>query len=141
MAKEEKKETKEEKKEEVVTETTTTENSTTSSTETITGMEANKEAILVYLIPILGFVFSFLKDKKVCKEAKFHYNQSATSFIIALASGLLGAIPFIGWIVVAVVPLYDFVMRIIALVKAINGELYKIPGEYELTKAIWHTEE
>ena len=134
MAKEEKKETKkEEVKEEVVTET-----KTESSTDTITGMEANKEAILIYLIPILGFVFSFLKDKKVCKEAKFHYNQSATSFII---SGLLGAIPFIGWIIVAVVPLYDLVMRIVALVKALNGELFKIPGEYELTKAIWHTEE
>lgn len=140
MAKEEKKETKnEEVKEEVVTETTETK--TESSTDTITGMEANKEAILIYLIPILGFVFSFLKDKKVCKEAKFHYNQSATSFIIALASGLLGAIPFIGWIIVAVVPLYDLVMRIVALVKALNGELFKIPGEYELTKAIWHTEE
>ena len=140
MAKEEKKETKnEEVKEEVVTETTETK--TESSTDTITGMEANKEAILIYLIPILGFVFSFLKDKKVCKEAKFHYNQSATSFIIALASGLLGAIPFIGWIIVAIVPLYDLVMRIVALVKALNGELFKIPGEYELTKAIWHTEE
>ena len=116
MAKEEKKETKnEEVKEEVVTET-----KTESSTDTITGMEANK---------------------KVGKEAKFHYNQSATSFIIALASGLLGAIPFIGWIIVAVVPLYDLVMRIVALVKALNGELFKIPGEYELTKAIWHTEE
>ncbi len=137
MAKEGKKETKkEEVKEEAVTET-----KTESSTDTITGMEANKEAILIYLIPILGFVFSFLKDKKVCKEAKFHYNQSATSFIIALASGLLGAIPFIGWIIVAIVPLYDLVMRIVALVKALNGELFKIPGEYELTKAIWHTEE
>lgn len=134
MAKEENKETKEE----VVTKSNT---NSTSNAETITGMEVNKEAILIYLIPLLGFVFSFLKDKKVCKEAKFHYNQSATSFIILVASSILGVIPFIGWIIAVFIPLYDFVTRIIALVKALNGELFKIPGEYELTKAIWHTEE
>lgn len=111
------------------------------SKETITGMESSKEAILIYLIPLLGLIFSFLKDKKVCKEAKFHYNQAATSFILLIAASVLAVIPVLGWIIATVVPIYDLVMRIIALVKAQSGELYKIPVEFEMTKAIWHTEE
>ena len=48
----------------------------------IMGLEFKWEVFLVYLLSILGFVFSFMKDKKVDEDVKLQYNQSGTIFII-----------------------------------------------------------
>ena len=41
---------------------------------TFTGIDFVGEVILVYLVPILGFIFSFMDDSKYSKRAKFLYN-------------------------------------------------------------------
>ena len=48
---------------------------------TFTGLEMTLEIILVYLISILGFIFSFMDEKKYSKRAKFLYNQAGALFI------------------------------------------------------------
>ena len=111
--------------------------------ETITGLSKQTEPILVYLIPLLGLIFSFMKDK-VDKEVRWVYNQAGALFItsvgLSLVASIFGFIPFIGLVIVPVVLLANiavFVFMIIALVKAYNGEHYEIPLVSQLAKAIW----
>ena len=56
---------------------------------TITGLELKWEVVLVYVISILGFIFSFMKNEKVSKNARFHYKQSGTLFIISLGVSII----------------------------------------------------
>lgn len=111
--------------------------------ETITGLSKQTEPILVYLISLLGLIFSFMKDK-VDKEIRWVYNQAGAVFItnigLSFAASILGFIPFLGLVIVPVVCLAEiavFVFTIIALVKAYNGEHYEIPLISQLAKTIW----
>lgn len=103
---------------------------------TLTGFTMLTEVILVYLVFILGFIFSFMDNSKCSKRAKFVYNQAGAVFIVYLALLGLSFIPFIGFLFdITKVVLYVFL--IIAMVKGAKGEDYKIPGVYELGNAIW----
>ena len=92
--------------------------------ETITGLSIKGEAILVYLIPLLGFIFSFLKDK-VNKEARWIYNQAGavwlSSMIISVAGLIVAIVPIVGIVfsvMLKILSVVLFVFLIIALVKA-----------------------
>ena len=103
---------------------------------TLTGFTMLTEVILVYLVFILGFIFSFMDNSKCSKRAKFVYNQAGAVFIVYLVLLGLSFIPFIGFLFdITKVVLYVFL--IIAMVKGAKGEDYKIPGVYELGNAIW----
>ncbi len=75
------------------------------------------------LIPLLGS-----KDEFV----KFHARQGFLLFLIEVVLMLVGWIPVIGWSLSLLVS----IVAIIALVKALNGEKWKIPYIYELSKKI-----
>ena len=49
--------------------------------ETITGIDKRYEPILIYIVSLLGFIFSFLKDE-VDKEVRWVYNQTGAIFIV-----------------------------------------------------------
>lgn len=111
--------------------------------ETITGMSLKGEAILVYLISLLGFIFSFMKDE-VNKEARWVYNQAGAAWIVNIALSVFGwvlvFIPVVGVALVVVSRIATFVLfvfEIIAIVKAYNGEHYEIPLVSNLAKTIW----
>lgn len=104
---------------------------------TFTGLDMTFETILVYLVSILGFIFSFMDDKKYSKRARFLYNQAGALFIVEFALSALCAIPFIGllfWAFEVVL----FVVVVIAIVKGCQGEDFKIPGIYDLGQLIWN---
>ena len=115
--------------------------------ETITGLSKQTEPILVYIISLLGLIFSFMKDE-VDKEVRWVYNQAGAVFIVNAAVGVVCSmsmiIPFIG-IVVAIVgwmlSVALLVFTIIAIIKAYNEEHYEIPLISNLAKAIWNSEE
>ena len=111
--------------------------------ETITGISKQYEPILVYLISLLGLIFSFMNDE-VDKEARWVYNQAGALFIVSACIGvatstvviipILGIlIAILGWMLSIAV----FVFSIIAIIKAYNGEHYEIPIIANLAKAIW----
>ena len=114
--------------------------------ETITGISKQYEPILIYLVSLLGFIFSFLKDE-VDKEVRWVYNQAGAIFIVYMGVGVLTStvvIPVIGWIIGICAWMVDvaiLVFAIIAIVKAVNGEHYEIPLISNLAKAIWKWEE
>ncbi len=114
--------------------------------ETITGIDKRYEPILIYLVSLLGFIFSFLKDE-VDKEVRCFYNQAGAIFIVYMGVGVLTSsvvIPVIGWIIGICAWMVDvavLVFTIIAIVKACQGEHYEIPLVSNLAKAIWKWEE
>lgn len=103
---------------------------------TFTGIDMVGETILVYLVSILGFIFSFMDESKFGKRAKFLYNQAGAVFIVQLCLAPLIAIPFVG-LVFAALHTVIFVFVIIAIIKGCQGEDYKIPGIYDLSQAVW----
>lgn len=113
--------------------------------ETITGMAPEKEGILVYLIPLLGLIFSVMKDKKVCELAKFNYNQAGTIFLINVCLSLILGVAsnFVSFLGLLSYPISIvlLVFSIMALVKTYNGEKYEIPLVSDLSKSIWGSKE
>lgn len=103
---------------------------------TFTGLDMVGETILVYLVSILGFIFSFMDSNKYSKRAKFLYNQAGALFIVQFALVPLCLIPIIGlmfWALNVVM----FVFVIIAIIKGCQGEDFKVPGLYDLGELIW----
>lgn len=115
--------------------------------ETITGLSKQNEPILVYIISLLGLIFSFMDDE-VDKEVRWVYNQAGALFIvnagISVISSMALIVPILG-IVMGVIgwmcSVAILVFAIIAIVKAYNGEHYEIPLIANLAKAIWKWEE
>lgn len=136
------KKTKTTKKEEVVVKEETKKEEKTS---TITGLEEKYEIILIYIISILGFIFSLMKDKKVSKTMRFHYNQAGTLWLVNvifniafnIASNFVGIFAFVSYPISVVL----FIFTIMALVKGFNGEKYEIPVINDISKSIWGKEE
>ncbi len=103
---------------------------------TFTGIDMVGETILVYIISVLGFIFSFMEESKYSERAKFLYNQAGALFIVQLCLSPLCAIPFVGLMFMALQTVI-FVFAIVALIKGCQGEDYKIPGIYDLGQMIW----
>lgn len=88
-------------------------------------------AVLAYLswlvlVPLLAAPQS--------RFARFHANQglvlAIASTIWSIASGIIANIPFIGWIISIVMGLgsiFFFVLMIIGIVNAVNGEAKELP--------------
>ena len=103
---------------------------------TFTGIDFVGEVILCYLVSVLGFIFSFMDESKYSKRAKFLYNQAGAIFIVQLCISPLCIIPFVG-LLFAALHTVVFVFAIVALIKACQGEDYKIPVIYDLSQSIW----
>ena len=93
-------------------------------------VEANKNvAALSYLwvlclVPLLG--------KKNSKFAQFHAKQGLILFIIELIAGLVAWFPFFGQLFILIL----IVVAVMGIVRAYNGEWWKIPFVYEWSKKI-----
>jgi uncharacterized membrane protein len=92
-----------------------------------TGLEPNIAGLLCYLGGwITGIVFLIIEQKS--KFVRFHALQSIVTFgALTVASALLGWIPFIGGYVSAATGILAFILWILLMVKAYQGNLYRIP--------------
>ncbi|MBA7602709.1 hypothetical protein ES703_09805 [subsurface metagenome] len=92
-----------------------------------TGLEPNIAGLLCYLGGwITGIVFLVLEKKN--KFVRFHALQSIVTFgVLTVASGLLSWIPFFGGFFNAIIGILAFILWILLMVKAYQGELYKVP--------------
>jgi len=79
---------------------------------------------------LLGFVTGiiFLLLEKQSKFVRFHAMQSTLLFggifVINIA---LGFIPILGWLVGLLLSLVAFILWIVCMWKAFQGEMYKVP--------------
>jgi len=91
----------------------------------------SQENLLGALCYFLGWVtgvilwFSVPKSKKFIR---FHAMQSiVVSVVIMVILIVLAWIPIIGWIISGLVGLLAFVLWIVLMVKAYQGQMYKLP--------------
>lgn len=110
---------------------------------TITGLEEKWEVFLVYIIGILGFIFSFMKYDYLSENIKFQYRQAGTIWLVNIVLTIVKIIInntigiwFIGSIF-NIVSLVLWVFAIITIVKAFNNEKYEIPVISDLSKKIF----
>ena len=92
-----------------------------------TGLEPNIAGLLCYLGGwITGIVFLVIEQKN--KFVRFHALQSIVTFgALTVAGALLSWIPFFGGFFSAAIGILAFILWILLMVKAYQGELYKVP--------------
>jgi len=92
-----------------------------------TGLEPNIAGLLCYLGGwITGIVFLVIEQKN--KFVRFHALQSVVTFgALTVASALLSWMPFFGEFFFAAIVILAFILWILLMVKAYEGELYKVP--------------
>jgi uncharacterized membrane protein len=94
---------------------------------TSTGLDENVAGLLCYVLGwVTGIVFLILeKDNKF---VRFHAMQSIVTFgAITVIQIILNFIPIIGWILSLLVYLASLVLWIVLMVKAYQGQRYKLP--------------
>jgi uncharacterized membrane protein len=99
-------------------------------------IEKNKvNAILSYL-GILILVPLLSEDAKKSDFAKFHLNQGLVLLIASVALSMVWAVPILGWFVGFFGGILLFVLWVIGIVGAIQGEKKKVPllGDIQLVK-------
>jgi uncharacterized membrane protein len=91
------------------------------------GLEPNVAGLLCYLGGwITGIVFLVIEQKS--RLVRFHALQSIVTFgALTVASILLNWIPYAGGFFSAVIGIVAFILWMVLMVKAYQGELYKIP--------------
>jgi uncharacterized membrane protein len=94
---------------------------------TSTGMEQNLEGLLCYVLGwVTGIIFLILeKDNKF---VRFHAIQSIVVFgAYTVLAIILEFIPVVGWILNLLLGIAAFILWIVLMVKAYNGQMYKLP--------------
>ncbi|MEM5870126.1 MAG: DUF4870 domain-containing protein [Candidatus Aenigmatarchaeota archaeon] len=101
---------------------------------TSVGLDENLEALLAYLLGwITGIIFYLLE--KDSKFVKFHALQSTIVFIgLSVVAIALGIIPFIGFFFSGIVTLVAVVVWIVCMIKAYQGEWFKLPVAGEIAE-------
>ena len=93
---------------------------------TSTGLQPNVAALLCYVLGwITGLVF-FLIEKEN-KFVRFHAFQSMVVFGSLTVLSIVLAITVVGLVLVPVISVIELVLWIILLIKAYQGEKFKLP--------------
>ncbi|MBM3143026.1 MAG: DUF4870 domain-containing protein [Chloroflexi bacterium] len=101
---------------------------------TSTGLDENVAGLLCYVLCwVSGLVFILIEKEN--KFVRFHALQSIIVFgILTVASILIGWIPFIGWVIGGLISVLALVLWIVLMVKAYQGEKYKLPWAGDLAE-------
>ncbi|MFC1704546.1 DUF4870 domain-containing protein [Candidatus Omnitrophota bacterium] len=91
------------------------------------GLQPNAAALLSYLLWfITGIIFIVLERKN--KFVRFHALQSIIVFGFLFGLGIiLPFIPLMGWFLIPIVWITSLILWVILMVKAYQGELFKLP--------------
>ena len=94
---------------------------------TETGIKPNVAALLAYLLGfVTGLVFLLIEKKN--KFVRFHAMQSIIVFgVIFVAQWMLAFFPVVGIMVSGLLSILGVVLWIVLMVKAYQGEKYKLP--------------
>jgi len=91
------------------------------------GLDANVVACLSYVFGFITGILFYVLEKEN-KFVKFHAMQSIVVFgAFFVLNIILPFIPIIGWILLPIVWVASFVLWIILMIKAYQGERFKLP--------------
>ena len=98
-----------------------------STTPSSTGMAANVAGLLCYLLgPVTGIVF--LVVERDSSFVRFHAVQSTVALgSLTVINVCVGLIPLIGWLIAPLLPIAYFLLWILLMVKAYQGERFALP--------------
>jgi len=101
---------------------------------TSTGLKPTTAALLCYLgVWVSGIIFFLIETKN--KFVRFHAAQSIVAFgTIMVAQIILGRIPVVGGVFSSIIGVIGFIVWILMMVKASNGERYKLPWAGEIAE-------
>lgn len=92
-----------------------------------TASEGKTIAIIAYLT-IIGLVIAFImNNEKQDLFAKYHIKQSLGLGLTGLALGIIGLIPILGWLINILGFIVLFILWIVGLINAVNGERKPVP--------------
>ncbi|MCX6000972.1 MAG: DUF4870 domain-containing protein [Chloroflexi bacterium] len=92
-----------------------------------TGLEENVAGLLCYILGWVSGLIFFLIEKD-SKFVKFHAMQSIITFVaLMIIMWVATVIPLIGWLIAGLVGLLALVLWIILMIKAYQGEKFKLP--------------
>jgi uncharacterized membrane protein len=108
----------------------------TEPSSTSTGLSPNTAGLLCYVgIWISGIVFFVLEQKN--KFVRFHAAQSIVAFGTLTVAGIIfSLIPVVGDVFSTIIGIIGFIVWIIMIVKASNGEWYKLPWAGDVAEKI-----
>jgi len=91
------------------------------------GLEPNLAGLLCYVLGwVTGLIFFILEKEN--QFVRFHAMQSILTFgALTVISIILSFIPFIGWILGWLIGILGFILWIILMIKAYQGQRYKLP--------------
>jgi uncharacterized membrane protein len=94
---------------------------------TSTGLKENIAGLLCYVGGwVSGLIFILIEKEN--KLVRFHAMQSIVVFgALCVAQIVIGWIPIIGWFVALLISILALILWIVLMVKAYNGEKYKVP--------------
>ena len=94
---------------------------------TSTGLEENIAGLLCYVLGwVSGVIFLILEPEN--KSVRFHAIQSIIVFGILNISGIIfGWIPVVRWLNGGLIGALAFILWVVLMYKAYQGEKYKIP--------------
>lgn len=102
------------------------------------GLQDNVAGMLAYITIIPAIVFLVMEPYNKSKFVRFHAFQCLfLAGALIVTDIALGFIPIIGWMMTPLVGLAGFVLAIVALLKAYQNQMWKIPviGEFAAKQA------
>lgn len=108
----------------------------TAPEDTSTGLSPNTAGLLCYIAGwVSGIIFLVLEQRN--QFVRFHAAQSIVAFsTITVAGIILGLIPVVGVAFSSIIGIIGFIVWIIMIVKASNGEWYKLPWAGDVAEKI-----
>jgi uncharacterized membrane protein len=98
------------------------------------GLDENLEALLAYLLTWLTGIIFYLLEKE-SKFVKFHALQSTIAFLALQIAGMFfGLIPIFGFFFAGIIGLITIIAWIVCMIKAYQGEWFKLPVAGELAE-------
>jgi uncharacterized membrane protein len=87
-----------------------------------------KQIGMIAYLTVIGLIIAFvMNNEKKSEFAQYHIRQMLGLFVSGVAIGLIGIIPFLGWLIVIVGVFVLFYMWVMGLIAAINGQMKPMP--------------
>lgn len=91
-----------------------------------TGTDPKVVGIVSYLT-LIGWIVALVLNNPKSDHGSFHVRQSIGIILLAMASGFVMIIPFLGWIAGIAGYILAFVLWIIGFIGAVQGEKKVVP--------------
>lgn len=94
----------------------------------------NKPITFLAYLGALCFIPLFIA--KDSPYARFHTNQGLILFLFGLITSVAGLIPYVGWIIAAVISIFDTLLLVVGILNAFRGEAKELPliGKFRILR-------